>query len=178
MAGAWWCGPGRTAGGWCNYGPYTDRQRTVPHKDHQATKDHKGARNDDIRCSATADSCGNGTHRPKHHRLCDYRPPYPRTRFQGNHLRTRVCLELDACGIRYECEKKILVPYRTWQIPGHTIDLIVEGCVIAELKSVSRLKKVHERQVVSYLKATQLRLGFLINFNVPIVKQGIRRIVL
>jgi len=45
------------------------------------------------------------------------------------------------------------VPCRTWQIPGHTIDLIVEGCVIAELKSVSRLKKVHERQVVSYLKA-------------------------
>src|SRR5215217_4200347 len=59
-----------------------------------------------------------------------------------------LCLELDACGIRYECEKKILVPYRTWQIPGHTIDLIIEGCVIAELKSVARLKKVHERQVV------------------------------
>jgi GxxExxY protein len=44
------------------------------------------------------------------------------------------CLELDSSGLNYACEKKILVRYKDWDIPGHKIDLIVEGCVIVELK--------------------------------------------
>jgi GxxExxY protein len=86
-------------------------------------------------------------------------------------------LELDLAKLKYECEKKIVVRYKQWNIPGHKIDLIVEGCVLVELKAVPRLKDLHERQVISYLKATGLRLGFVINFNVPVLKEGIRRVV-
>jgi GxxExxY protein len=89
------------------------------------------------------------------------------------------CLELDSLGIAYVCEKRISVPYRHWEIPGHKIDLLVEGRVIVELKSVSKLKQVHKRQVVSYLRATNLRLGLVINFNVDILKDGgIKRVAL
>jgi GxxExxY protein len=88
-----------------------------------------------------------------------------------------VCLELDAQGIEYECEKKILVPYKTWQIPGQTIDILVQKILILELKALPRLRDMHRRQVVSYLKATDLRLGLLANFNVPILKGNIKRIV-
>lgn len=89
-----------------------------------------------------------------------------------------LCLELDSNGLKYECEKPILVRYKGWDIPGHKIDLIVEGQVIVELKAVPRLTTIHTRQVVSYLKATQLRLGLLMNFNVNVLKDGTRRIVL
>ena len=87
-------------------------------------------------------------------------------------------LELDSNGLKYECEKPILVRYKTWDIPGHKIDLIVEGRVIVELKAVPRLRTIHTRQVVSYLKATNLRLGLLMNFNVNALKDGTKRIVL
>ncbi len=89
------------------------------------------------------------------------------------------CLELDSVGLAYECEKRISVRYKDWEIPGHKIDLLVGGQVIVELKAISRVKYVHKRQVVSYLRATNLRLGFILNFNVDILKNdGIKRIVL
>ena len=88
-----------------------------------------------------------------------------------------VCLEFDAQGIKFERETKILVPYKTWKIPGQTIDLIVEGLVLIELKAVPRLREMHRRQVLSYLKSTGLRLGLVVNFNVPILKGNIKRIV-
>ena len=88
-----------------------------------------------------------------------------------------VCLELDGQGIKFECEKKILVPYKGWQIPGQTVDLVVENILIVELKAVPRLKDMHRRQLVSYLKATGLRLGLLVNFNVPMLKGNIRRVI-
>lgn len=58
------------------------------------------------------------------------------------------------------------------------LDLVVDGCVIIELKAVEGLLPVHEAQVLTYLKLSGLRLGLLINFNVPLLKQGIRRIIL
>ena len=88
------------------------------------------------------------------------------------------CLELAEQGLRYECEKKILVPYKQWKLAGHTIDLIVEGAVILELKSVPRLAEIHRRQVLSYLKATGLRLGYAMNFNSEVLKHGTKRVVL
>jgi GxxExxY protein len=89
-----------------------------------------------------------------------------------------LCLELGEAGIKYECEKRILVRYKRWDLPGHKLDLIVGGCVVVELKAVPRLADVHKRQVVSYLKATGLRLGYVINFNVDVLKEGIRRVAL
>ena len=89
-----------------------------------------------------------------------------------------ICLELDACGLKYESEKSILVPYKTWIIPGHKVDLIVGGLILVELKAVPRLKEIHRRQVLSYLKATKLPLGLLVNFNAPVLKGNIRRVIL
>ena len=88
-------------------------------------------------------------------------------------------LELDSAGLSYESERSVSVPYKNWVIPGHRIDLLVGGCVIVELKVASRLKDIHKRQVVSYLRATNLRLGFVITFNVDVLKDGgIKRVAL
>ena len=57
------------------------------------------------------------------------------------------------------------------------IDMLVEKCVIAELKSVEKMHPVFEAQLITYLRLSKVRLGFLINFNVPHLKDGIKRIV-
>lgn len=60
---------------------------------------------------------------------------------------------------------------------GLQLDMLVEKCVIVELKSVERMSLLYEKQVTTYLRLSRLRLGFLINFNVPYLKDGIKRIV-
>lgn len=89
-----------------------------------------------------------------------------------------LCLELDSRGLRFECEKPVLVQYRHWAIPGQRLDLLVCDCVVVEVKSLPRLRAIHRRQVVSYLRAADLRLGLLISFNVRLLIEGLRRIVL
>ena len=59
----------------------------------------------------------------------------------------------------------------------YVIDLLVENEIILELKAVEQLLPVHEAQIISYLKLADKRLGFLINFNVPLLKQGFKRFV-
>jgi GxxExxY protein len=59
----------------------------------------------------------------------------------------------------------------------YVIDLLVEDEIVIELKSVDGIMPVHEAQIISYLKLADKRLGFLINFNVPLLKQGFRRFV-
>ena len=60
---------------------------------------------------------------------------------------------------------------------GYQIDLIVERAVIVELKSVKALAPVHEAQLITYLKLTGIRVGLLINFNVVVLKEGLKRLV-
>jgi GxxExxY protein len=60
---------------------------------------------------------------------------------------------------------------------GLQLDMLVEKCVIVELKSVERMSLLYEKQVTTYLRLSRLRLGFLINFNVPYLKDGIKRVV-
>jgi len=60
---------------------------------------------------------------------------------------------------------------------GLRIDLLVAKCVIAELKSVEKMNPVYEAQLITYLRLSKVRLGFLINFNVPHLKDGIKRII-
>ena len=60
---------------------------------------------------------------------------------------------------------------------GYRIDLLVEGLVIIEIKSVDALAPVHEAQVITYLKLSGCKVGLLINFNVPLLKDGIHRFV-
>lgn len=87
-------------------------------------------------------------------------------------------IELEARKIAYECERPVKVRYRDVAIDGQRVDLIVKGLVVVELKSVIRLDNVHTSQLVSYLRTTGLRGGLLINFRVPVLQQGLRRVVL
>ncbi len=61
---------------------------------------------------------------------------------------------------------------------GLQLDMLVDKCVIVELKSVERMNILYEKQVVTYLRLSRLRLGFLINFNVAYLKDGIKRLVI
>ena len=88
-----------------------------------------------------------------------------------------LCLELDAQKLKFEAQKSILVRYKQWQIPGQTVDLLVESSVLVEAKVVPRLRPIHRLQVLSYLKTLDLRIGLLINFNVPVLKDGFKRVI-
>lgn len=92
--------------------------------------------------------------------------------------RKALCVELDARGLAYEVERSVRVSYRGVEIPGQRVDLIVGGLIVVELKTVVRLDGVHVGQVISYLKTTGLRGGLLINFRVPLLVKGLKRIVL
>jgi len=88
------------------------------------------------------------------------------------------CLELEANKIPFECEKSVVVKYRDTPIALHRIDLIVCGSILVELKAVTAIDQVHTAQVLSYLRATGLHVGLLMNFNAPTLQSGLRRIVL
>ena len=60
----------------------------------------------------------------------------------------------------------------------HRIDLVVDDRLVVEAKAVERLSPVHLAQMISYLRVTGARVGLIVNFNVPLLKQGIRRVVL
>ena len=71
----------------------------------------------------------------------------------------------------------ITIDYKGVEIAGQRLDLLVDPGIIVELKSIESISTVHERQVVSYLKSTGYRLGYLINFNTSLLKNGIKRFV-
>jgi GxxExxY protein len=87
-------------------------------------------------------------------------------------------LELQSCSIPFEREKRIVIKYRGKAIYTHRLDLVVCSRVLLELKAVDKLHPVHHAQVLSCLRASGLRIGLLVNFNVPILPDGIKRIVL
>ncbi|HEY3043439.1 MAG TPA: GxxExxY protein [Vicinamibacterales bacterium] len=87
-------------------------------------------------------------------------------------------LELRERGIPFETEKTFPVRYREKLLCHQRLDLFVDQRLVIEIKSVERLHPVHRAQVVSYLRLTGARVGLLVNFNVPLLKQGIRRVVL
>lgn len=89
-----------------------------------------------------------------------------------------LCLEFNELKIAYTRQKPIHVSYKGTPIGQGYIDILVENVVIVELKAVEKLIPVYKAQVISYLKATGLSLGLLINFNVPVLKDGIERIAL
>lgn len=92
-----------------------------------------------------------------------------------------ICLahELSKRGFRVERQVEVPVVYDGVRIDAALrIDLLVEDCVIVELKAVERHNPLFDAQVLTYLKLTGKKLGFLINFNVELIKQGIKRIVL
>jgi GxxExxY protein len=89
-----------------------------------------------------------------------------------------VVLELMALGIPFELEKPIPVRYRGTLLCHQRLDLLIADRIVLELKSVDHLDSIHVAQVLSYLRVAGVRLGLLINFNVSILKNGIRRVIL
>jgi GxxExxY protein len=87
-------------------------------------------------------------------------------------------LELHSRGVPFEAEKPILVRYKSWQIPGQRVDLVVAGVVLIEIKAVPALRTIHHSQVISYLRTMDLRLGLLMNFHGRLFKDGLKRVVL
>lgn len=87
-------------------------------------------------------------------------------------------MELQSLGIEAEVEVPVEVKYRGQLIDdmGYRLDLLVEGCLILELKSVETVKPVHKKQLLTYLKITGNRLGLLINFNEVLLCDGVTRI--
>ncbi|MDX1992231.1 MAG: GxxExxY protein [bacterium] len=89
-----------------------------------------------------------------------------------------LAVEFEVQGIQYAQQYPVSVLYRGQNVGTGFLDFFVEQCAVVELKAVEDLLPVHTAQVISYLKATETRLGLLVNFNVPVLKQGIKRVVL
>jgi GxxExxY protein len=88
-----------------------------------------------------------------------------------------MCIELTAGGISFERQKPVDILYKGIRVSTGRIDLLVEGKLILEIKSCESLIPIHRLQVLTYVRIIKQPLGLLINFNVPILKQGIRRII-
>jgi GxxExxY protein len=88
-----------------------------------------------------------------------------------------LCHELEKLGLRFERQKPLSLIYGSVRLAcAYRLDLVVEGSIILEIKAVAKLDRVHEAQLVSYLKISGLRLGLLFNFNVRnLSAQGIVR---
>lgn len=86
--------------------------------------------------------------------------------------------ELVQAGLKVEKEKSLPLIYETVKIEcGYRVDLFIENKLIIEVKAVETLNEVHLAQVLTYLKLSDCKLGLLINFNVKLLKTGIRRVV-
>ena len=89
-----------------------------------------------------------------------------------------LAFELVGHGLKVERQKPLPVVYRDVKLDcGYRLDLLVEEAVIVEIKAVDRLLPVHQAQLLSYLRLSGTRVGLLINFNVKVLKDGIRRMV-
>ena len=92
--------------------------------------------------------------------------------------RRAICVELERSGLVFECEKRVPVMYRNVALGEQRLDIVVGGQVLLELKAVERLAPIHFAQVMSYLRVSRLRVALLVNFNVRMLPDGLRRIVL
>ena len=90
-----------------------------------------------------------------------------------------LCYELKENEIAYERQVPLPVVYKSVKLDcGYRMDIVVDDRLVMELKTVEKLLPVHEAQLLTYLKLSGLRTGLLMNFNTPVLKDGIRRLVL
>lgn len=90
-----------------------------------------------------------------------------------------LCRELDLRNVGYHQQHRLPLIYKDTKVGDDLrLDLWVEQKVVVEVKSVSEIAPIHEAQLLTYMRLTQSAVGLLINFNVPTLKQGIRRLVL
>jgi len=87
-------------------------------------------------------------------------------------------IEFGLRGISFQQQATFRIGYKGREVGGGRVDLLVEGRLIVELKAIERYTDIHISQALSYLKATGHELALLINFNVPILMRGVKRVVL
>jgi GxxExxY protein len=86
--------------------------------------------------------------------------------------------ELTLRGLRFEKQKPIPVVYKGVKLEGgYRIDLYVEGKIVVELKAIDKLAPIHDATLLTYLRLSESKIGLIINFNVHVLKDGIRRLV-
>ncbi|MBI5303351.1 MAG: GxxExxY protein [Chloroflexi bacterium] len=91
---------------------------------------------------------------------------------------TCLAFELGERGLKLEQQKPLPLVYKRVSLEcGYRLDLLVEGKVVVEIKSVDRLLPIHQAQVISYLKLAQCKVGLLINFNNQVLKDGVVRVI-
>ena len=89
-----------------------------------------------------------------------------------------LAVELTLRGIFFSRQLTFALDYKGHKIGEGRMDFLVDGCLVVELKAIEALAPIHTAQAISYLKATKHRLALLINFNVPVLKDGIKRVAL
>jgi GxxExxY protein len=90
-----------------------------------------------------------------------------------------LCHEFKLRSFPFERQKELPIEYKGVKLDcGYRLDMVVWEKIILELKSCSELQPIHEAQLLTYLKLTGIKVGLLINFNVPVLKQGIKRLSL
>ena len=89
-----------------------------------------------------------------------------------------LCVELRERGLSFERQLEIAIDYKGHAVGKGRLDLFVENKLVVELKTIERFAPIHKAQAISYLKATGLELALLINFNVPLLKEGVKRVIL
>ncbi|MEW6542165.1 MAG: GxxExxY protein [Nitrospirota bacterium] len=90
-----------------------------------------------------------------------------------------LCYEMTLRKVRYERQRPLAVEYKGIKLDcGYRLDLLVENAVVVEIKAIESIEPIHEAQLLTYLKLGGWKLGLLINFNVPVLKDGIRRRIL
>jgi GxxExxY protein len=89
-----------------------------------------------------------------------------------------LCHELSLSKINFERQKEVQIDYKGINLEcGYRLDILIPNKLILELKSCERLEPIHEAQLLTYLKLTGIRIGLLINFNVPVLKDGVKRMI-
>jgi GxxExxY protein len=89
-----------------------------------------------------------------------------------------ICHEMNLRSLLFERQKPLPVVYKRKKLDcGYRLDIVVENAIILELKSCEKIEPIHKAQLLTYLKLSGLNLGLLLNFNVPVMRDGIVRIV-
>ena len=89
-----------------------------------------------------------------------------------------LCYELSQAGINFARQEHLPVAYKDVKLDcGYRMDVVVDESVILEVKTVDRLIPIHDAQLLSYLKMSGLRVGLLMNFHAPVLKNGLKRLV-
>jgi GxxExxY protein len=88
-----------------------------------------------------------------------------------------VCAELSERGLKFERQRPLAINYKGVHLDcGYRLDLVVEDCILLELKSVESLLPIHEAQVITYLRLSRLPVGLLVNVNAIVLRNALRRL--